>query len=92
MEINFGEYSLPVILVVIMSLLFKILNDAIPKRFKTPISALLGIGLGLLAIPYKGLDLTIVNVVDHIFYGLMIGTSATGLYEYQKNIKKSNEP
>ena len=86
-EVSFGQYSVPVILTILLSVLYKT-TDKIPNRFKSLISVVLGMALGIVAIPYKGFDFSVVSVLDHLIYGLMIGASATGLYELQRTVTK----
>ncbi len=82
MEISFGTHSLPVILVLLLTLI------PVGKKHKPYLAIILGIGLGILYIPYSELQWTVVNIVDHAIHGLMLGASATGLYEIQKQLKK----
>lgn len=84
--ISFGPYAVPVILTVILGVAYKVINFG--DRFKALIAVVIGVALGLLSIPYKGIDWSVVNIVDHAIYGLMIGASATGLYELQRTVTK----
>jgi hypothetical protein len=84
-EVTFGQYAVPVVLTVVLGLVYKFVN--IPDRWKSLIAIGFGIGLGLLAIPYKTLPWSVVNIVDHTIYGLMVGASAVGLYELQRSVK-----
>ncbi len=88
-SVEFGQYGIPVILTVILAIVYKYLpaikdND----KYKATIAVCVGIALGILAIPYKGLDWTIVNLVDHVLFGLMTGAAAVGLYELQRTVTK----
>ena len=85
-EVTFGQYAVPVVLTVILGIVYKFAS--VPDRWKSLIAVLLGIGLGILAIPYKMLPWTVVNIVDHTIYGLMVGASAVGLYELQRTVIK----
>lgn len=84
--VSFGQYAIPVVLAVVLGFIYKF--KTFSDRYKTLISVLVGIALGLIAIPYNGLPFTVVNVVDHAIYGLMVGASATGLYELQRTVTK----
>ena len=86
MEVEFGQYGVPVILTVILAIVYKFVTFG--DKYKALISVIVGIGLGIVAIPYKGLDWTIVAIVDHAIYGLMIGASAVGLYELSRTVTK----
>jgi hypothetical protein len=85
-DISFGQYALPVILMVILTLIYKF--KTFTDRYKSLIAVCVGIVLGLVAIPYNGVPFTVVNIVDYGLYGLMIGASATGLYELQRTVTK----
>ena len=85
MEVEFGQYGVPVILTVILAIVYKFINFG--DKYKALIAVLVGIALGIVAIPYKGLDWTVVAIVDHAIYGLMIGASAVGLYELSRTVK-----
>lgn len=86
MEVEFGAYAVPVILTVILGIIYKFITFG--DKYKALFAVLIGIGLGILAIPYKGLDWTVVSLVDHMIYGLMTGASAVGLYELQRTVTK----
>lgn len=86
MEVEFGAYAVPVILTVILGIIYKFITFG--DKYKALFAVLIGIGLGILAIPYKELDWTVVSLVDHMIYGLMTGASAVGLYELQRTVTK----
>lgn len=86
-EVTFGQYAVPVILTVVLGLIFKMV-PAIPDKWKSLISVLCGIVLGLIAIPYNSMPWNVVNIVDHAIYGLMVGASAVGLYELSRTVVK----
>ena len=81
-EVTFGQYAVPVILTVVLGLIYRVI--VIPDKWKALLAVVLGVFLGLGAIPYQGLPFTIVNLIDFGIYGLMIGASAVGLYELQR--------
>ena len=83
MEVELGGYALPVILSIILGLIYKF-TGVIPDKWKALVSVICGMALGNLSLAYKGLDWTIVNIVDYNLYGLMLGASAIGLYELQR--------
>jgi len=91
MEIQFAQYSVPVILTVILALIYKTVGTKLPDRFKPLIAVLCGIALGLLGIAYKGLVWDVPNIVDHAIYGLMLGASSVGLYELQRTVSNPRQ-
>jgi len=88
-EVVFGNYSLPLILTILLAIVYKFLPVLKDKdKYKAAIAVGIGIILGILAIPYKGLDWTMVTVFDYGLYGLMTGAAAVGLYELQRTVTK----
>ena len=88
-EIVFGNYSIPIILTVILAIVYKYLPAFKDHdKYKASIAVGAGIILGILAIAYKGIPWTTVNIVDHTLYGLMTGAAAVGLYELQRTVTK----
>lgn len=86
MEINFGQYSLPVIITVFLSIVFKVL-PGVADGAKPFIAIILGMALGIVGIFYAGLQPTFPVVVDHVLYGLMTGAAAVGLWEGFSKLK-----
>lgn len=84
--VNLGQYSIPVILVTVLALIYKMAGEKIKDRWKPAIAVALGIGLGIVNIFYNGLGLSWVTVVDNVIYGIMVGCSAVGLYEVQRTV------
>ena len=81
-QIHFGAYAIPAILTVILAITYKFITFG--DQYKALVAVCVGIGLGILAIPYNGLEWTAVIVIDNCINGLMIGASAVGLYELQR--------
>lgn len=88
MEINFGQYSLPVLITVFLAITFKAV-PSISDAVKPFIAIFLGIGLGVVGMFYAGLAPTFPIVVDHVLYGLMTGAAAVGLWEGFSKVTKS---
>ena len=86
--IELGKYGVPVILSIVLSLIYNTV-PSIPNKAKPWIAIIAGIGLGITALLYQGLELTFVNCVDFTLAGLMYGASATGLYELQKETRRT---
>ena len=91
MEVTYGQYAMPVILTVILGLIYKVAGDCIPDRIKPVLAVMIGLSLGILWIPYNGLDWSVKEIVDHLIYGLMVGASAVGLYELQRSAVKPRQ-
>ncbi len=87
-EISFGQYALPVILMVVLSFVYKVAGQQgdtpgmISNRFKPIIAIFIGVGLGIVALFYNAIaPITFKVVVDYVLYGFMTGCSAIGLWE-----------
>lgn len=83
-EIQYGGIAVSVILTVILGIIYKSTGDKIPDKYRALIAVSCGTFLGVLAIPYKGLEWTVPTTVDYLIQGIMIGASAVGLYELQR--------
>ena len=86
MEINFGQYAVPVILTVFLAIIYKIAGNPdgtsmIPDRAKPIIALCLGTALGIAGMYYQGAEPTFRTIVDYTLYGFMAGASAVGLWE-----------
>ncbi len=78
-EVTFGQYSLPVLLTVLMGVIFKFIPIA--DRWKALLTIFVGTGLGILALAYAGKPWEVKFIVDYLLFGFMAGASAVGLYE-----------
>lgn len=85
MEISIGHYSLPVILTVILGVVYKSV-PTIPDRWKSLITIVVGLLLGIGAMFYTELPVTPKLVIEYLLVGLMVGAAAIGLYEGQRTI------
>ena len=83
-EITFGGYAIPLVLTVILAIVYKFITFG--DQYKALLAVGAGIALGVLAIPYKGIDWTVVNIVDHALYGFMTGAASVGIYELQRTV------
>ncbi len=79
--VKFGQYGIPVLLTVILSLLYNFFGDKIQDRYKSVIAVGIGVGLGILGLAYQSLSWTVGNIVDYVLYGFMVGASSVGIYE-----------
>ena len=87
-DIQFGGITLSALLTAVLALIYRVTGDRIPDRFRALIAAVIGVGLGLMNIPYQGLACSFPCLVDNSIYGLMIGLSSVGLYEIQRTVTK----
>jgi len=81
MEINFGTYALPVVLMVVLALFYRIVGTEVSNRWKSVIAILAGCGLGIAGIAYNEQPWTAKIVIDYALYGFMQGAAAVGLWE-----------
>jgi peptidoglycan/LPS O-acetylase OafA/YrhL len=81
MEINFGTYALPVVLMVILALFYRIVGTEVNNRWKSVIAILAGVGLGIAGIAYNEQPWTAKIIIDYALYGFMQGAAAVGLWE-----------
>jgi hypothetical protein len=86
-EITLGRYTFPVILGVILGLVYKF-APSIKDKWKSLISICAGIGFGVLTLFYFGDAITFKIVVARLLGGLLLGASASGLYEVQRSVFK----
>lgn len=90
MEINLGQYTLPVILAVVLGVIFKFAPN-IKDKYKSLIAVVVGIAFGGVLIFYQGEIITFQYIVDRLLDGLMVGAAATGLYEVQRSVVRPRE-
>jgi hypothetical protein len=86
MEISIGEYSIPVVLAVVLMIIYRMVPE-FPDRWKAVTSLLIGIALGLLSMVYTETLYTFQTVVNYILAGFFAGAAAVGLYEAQDKIR-----
>ena len=90
MEIGIGHYSLPVILTVILGVTYKVV-PAIRDRWKSLITIGVGLLLGIGAMLYTELPITLKLIIDYLLIGLMVGAAAIGLYEGNRSVRNPRE-
>ena len=87
-QVTLGQYSLPVLLTVILGIFYKLMGEGLGDRWKSPIALVVGLGLGLVAMVYNQPEpYTWKVVIDYCLFGFMAGAAAVGLYEAQRSIK-----
>ena len=87
-EIKYGGVAISVILTVLLAAIYKMTGDKVPDRFRAGIAIVIGIGLGLINIPYRGLECTFPCVIDNVISGFMVGATSVGLYELQRTVTR----
>jgi len=90
MEIGIGQYSLPVILTVILGVIYKAF-PSIPDRWKSLITIGVGLILGVGAMFYTEQPISPKLIINYLLVGLMVGAAAIGLYEGKRSITKPRE-
>jgi len=88
-SIMLGKYSLPFILSIVLSLIFK--RTKIADDLKPYIAMAIGCSLGVAAMFYNELY-SVINfpmVADYVLAGGMAGAAATGIYEMSKAVPSS---
>jgi hypothetical protein len=85
-DLQFGQFGLSVVLAVLMAVIFRVTGD-IADRLKIAITVGVGLALGMLALPYGGMEWTVVNIVNCLMVGLMAAAGASGLYSWQSKAK-----
>lgn len=84
--ISLGQYSLPVILTVVLGIVYNI--TTVPDKWKAFVAIGIGVILGLVGMIYNNPSpYTPVIVIDHVLYGFMAGAGAVGLYEGFRTFK-----
>ena len=83
-QIMLGKYSLPFILSMILSLIYK--RKKVADDMKPAIAAACGIALGVAAMFYNEVyaSINFALVADYILAGGLGGMAATGIYEFSK--------
>jgi len=85
--IEFGGIGASLIITIILMVVYNFIPD-IENKWKILIAILCGLGFGLLKIPYDGVPWTVVNVVNDLLQGLLVGAGAIGLHQAQRSVRK----
>lgn len=88
MEIGIGQYSIPIILSVILGVIYKSFPE-VPDRWKPLITIAVGLVLGMGAMFYTEQPVTLKLIMDFLLLGLMGGAAAIGLYEAKRAVGKN---
>ena len=88
MEIEFGGIAASLIITVALSIAYTFQPD-MHNKWKILIAILLGLGFGIVKIPYEALPWTVVHIVNSVLQGFLVGAGAVGLNQMVRNIPKS---
>ena len=87
-ELQFGAFTLSVIIAVVLGVCYKLVGDKhLTDRMKVLIAMGVGVGLGVVSVPYAGLEWTVVNIVNNVLSGFMSAAAASGLYTWTHKSK-----
>lgn len=89
MESSFGQITMSGLLTILLALAYTFIPVDFSARWKVAIAVTIGMGLGVLAIPYNSLAWEVKIIVDHLIEGLIVGATAVGLHQIQKVVRKS---
>jgi hypothetical protein len=88
-EVTLGQYSLPVLLSILLSIVYKFAPDNLADKWKVLISVGAGTLLGLLGLFYNDIPLTAKNIIDYLLYGAFsVGCAATGIHQIQRKVRE----
>lgn len=90
-EIQFGGVGATVIITLILMIFYNFLPE-MKNKWKILIAVLCGLGFGMLKIAYDQLDWTVVNIVNNLFQGFLVGAGSIGLHQMQKNARMPKIP
>lgn len=76
--VKFGGYALPFLMTGFLAVIYQFADFS--DRIKNGIALALGVGLSILYLFYKGIEINIVNLVDYIIYGFLQGAASVGLW------------
>lgn len=85
-EVNLGQYAIPFLITILLAFVFKPFENPdgtskIKDWTKGYIAAAIGVVVGIVAMFYKGGEITFTTWVDYILYGFVQGTSAIGIFK-----------
>jgi len=84
-EIQLGQYAVPFLITIFLALIFKpfdkVEGSSIPDWVKGYVALAIGIGLGIVAMLYKGVQPTFVAWVDYVLYGVVQGAASIGIFK-----------
>ena len=89
-ELQFGGIGASLIITIILMVIYNLLPE-LKNKWKILIAVGCGIGFGILKIPYDGLDWTVVNIVNNLFQGFLVGAGSIGLHQMQKNARRPKD-
>lgn len=89
-ELQFGGVGASLIITMILMIAYNFLPE-MKNKWKILIAVACGLGFGILKIPYDGLSWTVVNIVNNLFQGFLVGAGAIGLHQMQRNARKTKK-
>jgi len=89
-EIQFGGVGASLIITIVLMIAYNFLPE-MQNKWKILIAVGFGLGFGLLKVPYDGLPWTVVNVVNNLLQGFLVGAGAIGLHQMQRVARKPKE-
>ena len=86
-EITFGGVGASLIITIVLSIAYNFLPN-MDNKWKILVAVLLGLGFGILKIPYEALPWTVVHIVNSLLQGFLVGAGAVGLDQMRRNVTK----
>lgn len=90
-EIQFGGVGASLIITIILMIFYSFLPE-MQNKWKILIAIICGLGFGMLKVAYDGMDWTVVNIVNNLFQGFLVGAGSIGLHQMQKIARKPKVP
>ena len=84
-EIAFGGVGASLVITILLSIVYNWMPE-MENKLKITIAVILGLGFGVLKIPYEVLPWTITNIVNNLLQGFLVGASAVGLDQMRRNV------
>ena len=79
-----GSFGVTVLLSIILRMIYNTVE--VSNRLKPWIAAVIGVGLGIVAMFYVGMEYTFKLTVDYVIQGFVAGAAAVGLYEMTQRV------
>ena len=90
-ELQFGGVGASLMIMMILLVAYNFLPE-MKNKWKILIAVICGLGFGILKIPYDGVDWTVVNIVNNLCQGFLVGAGSVGLHQMQKTARKPKKP
>ena len=86
-SIEFGGVGVSLIITIILAVVYNFTPN-LHNKWKVLIAVFCGLGFGLLKIPYDLLPWTVVNIVNNLLQGFLVGAGAIGLDQMRRAVRK----